>query len=327
MVGYTYERYELNRIAKEVLPPGELVDIGGRNIHLHIQGEGNPTVIFESGVAGSSPDWALVAPEVAKFTRVVSYDRAGLCWSDTTDAPPTARSAVEDLHKALDAKGVEGPFILVGHSLGGMLVRMFYYLHPEDVAGLVLVDPGHEDEDERFPQEYHDLIEYAEMGFSMARTMSIFGMTRVLMRDGGGFFPERKLLPEAAQSALRDLGPRYSQINAAIQEIDAWEVQCSQIREAAIPIGDLLLTVLIAEKPPYGMGQPYVDASMEVKSELAGLSSSGRRRVVKDSAHFIHVERPDVVIEEILRMVDSLRDSVFTRSIVDHQRHCVRFVA
>jgi pimeloyl-ACP methyl ester carboxylesterase len=122
-------------------PIGRMIDIGGSCLHLVESGSGSPAVIFEAGIAGSSLSWTLVQPEVAKFARVAAYDRAGLGWSDARIEPRALEQSVEDLHRLLQAAAISPPYILAGHSYGGLLVRAYAAMHPRDVAGLVLVDP------------------------------------------------------------------------------------------------------------------------------------------------------------------------------------------
>ena len=311
VAGYLYERSELKRIAEEVKPPGELVNIGGRSLHLHVQGEGSPTVILEAGLAGGHLDWTLVAPEVAKVTRVVTSDRAGLWWSDVATTSQTARRVVEDLCTALDKKHIEGPFVLVGHSLGGLHARMFYYMHPDDVAGLVLVDSSDESDMATLPKECRDKAAEAEQVLGLASKLSTFGVTRLMakMLPKGEFGPDITAFPESVQSAWVDLGNRRSQLETIVHELYVLGETCTQINEAAIPLGDLPLTVLTAGKAPFDFGQDYLDAWMDVQTGLVKLSSSSSHRVVEDSAHYIHIEKPDVVIEEIRRIVERLRAS------------------
>ena len=127
-------------------PPGSpgLVDVGGRLLYLTCLGEGSPTVVLEAGGKGNSANWSPVQPGIAEFTRVCAYDRAGEGYSSSVPAHHSAEAVAHDLHALLDAARIEGPYVIVGHSFGGRLVRPFANLYPNDVVGMVLVDPGHE---------------------------------------------------------------------------------------------------------------------------------------------------------------------------------------
>ncbi len=121
----------------DLLRPGKLVDIGGRKLHLHCTGAGSPTVVLVAGGSAYAIDWALVQPEIAKSTRVCSYDRAGLGWSDGGPKDETVEQTVGDLHAMLVKSGERGPFILVGASIGGIYIQAYQHSYPDEVAGLV----------------------------------------------------------------------------------------------------------------------------------------------------------------------------------------------
>ena len=151
--GALYEGIESHRDRRLYHPPGRLVDIGGYRLHLYCVGQGSPTVILEAGGGNPWLSWYKVQPKVAAFTRVCAYDRAGLGWSDPSPRPRTAKVIAEELHTLLQNGGVTGPFVLVGHSLGGMDARMFANQYPSEVVGMVLVDSSHPDQENRFPPE------------------------------------------------------------------------------------------------------------------------------------------------------------------------------
>ncbi len=132
-----------HRNASEHPAPGQLVDVGGHRLHLHAEGPRGtgPTVVLEAGMGTPSTAWAWVQGMVADDVRVVSYDRAGIGWSDDRGGPVDPAAEVRDLRTALDAAGEEGPFVLVGHSLGGLFARTFAATYPRETAGVVLVDP------------------------------------------------------------------------------------------------------------------------------------------------------------------------------------------
>ncbi|HWR73601.1 MAG TPA: alpha/beta fold hydrolase, partial [Nitrospirota bacterium] len=151
-----------HRLSTQNPPPGRIVDVGGYRLHLNCTGEGSPTVILESGMNEFSLSWALVQPGVAKFTRVCSYDRAGLGWSDPGRAPRTSETIVRELHALLRAAGITGPLVLAGHSFGGMNARLYARRYPNEVAGMVLVDSAHEDQslvdDGRHFRKFHEKL-------------------------------------------------------------------------------------------------------------------------------------------------------------------------
>jgi pimeloyl-ACP methyl ester carboxylesterase len=136
-----------------------LVDIGGRSLHIHCAGQGSPVVVLDAGLGNDGGTWADVQPELARFTEACVYDRAGRGYSDPAPKPHTSQHMVEDLHALLGRAGVAGPYVLVGHSLGGLNVRLYEATYPGDVAGMVLVDATSEEQDRVFdlmPREHAD---------------------------------------------------------------------------------------------------------------------------------------------------------------------------
>jgi pimeloyl-ACP methyl ester carboxylesterase len=141
-IGVVYQRTSLRRDAQRFPPAGRLVDIGdGRRLHIHTMGEGRPTVVLEAGVAASSLSWQLIQPQVAKFATVCSYDRAGLGWSDQTDVPRTPAAIARELRQLLTAAKLPAPYVIVGHSFGGLVAQQFAALFPDETPAIVLVDP------------------------------------------------------------------------------------------------------------------------------------------------------------------------------------------
>ncbi len=141
LAGAVYESSAEAADARAYPPPGRMVDVGGYRLHINCTGEGSPTVVIEAGWGDSSASWGWVQPEVAKTTRVCTYDRAGMGWSEASPEPRTAREFAKELHTLLANANEPGPYVLVGHSLGGYTVRVYAHDYPEEVAGLVLVDP------------------------------------------------------------------------------------------------------------------------------------------------------------------------------------------
>ena len=151
--GATYQWLATRKELAATPPPGHLVDIGGYRLHLWCTGDGAPAVILDTGLGGSSADWGFVQPDVARFTRVCSYDRAGMGYSDPGPSPRTARRIASELAELLVRSGIGGPVVLVGASIAGFDVRVFASDHPERAAGLVLVDASHEDQAHEVPPD------------------------------------------------------------------------------------------------------------------------------------------------------------------------------
>ena len=150
--GATYQWIATRNELAATPPPGRLVDVGGHRLHIWCTGAGTPSVILETGLGGSSADWGFVQPEVSRFTQVCSYDRAGMGYSDPGPSPRTTRRIARELAQLLDRSGISGPAVLVGASIGGLTARVFASEYGERVAGLVLVDASHEDQDHDIPR-------------------------------------------------------------------------------------------------------------------------------------------------------------------------------
>ena len=153
LIGAVYQAVATEMDRRANPPPGELVDVGGYRLHLHCVGQGSPTVILESGLGNMSADWANVQPEVAQTTRVCAYDRAGTGWSEPGPQPRDPSRIAGELHTLLGNAEIDGPYVLVGQSFGGLYVRMFAARYPNEVAGMALVDASHPDMWTRLPPE------------------------------------------------------------------------------------------------------------------------------------------------------------------------------
>ena len=320
-IGYIYQRRTTAADFAQYPPPGQRVDVGGYSLHIYCMGDGiGPTVVVDAGNGDFSTGWQGIQPEVSKFARICTYDRAGYGWSDSSPHPRTATQMANELHQLLVHAKIDPPYILVGHSLGGLTVRVFASQYPDEVAGMILVDSGHEDQLERLPSEYLRLNDQQESYFSVLGFMSRFGILRLIGNSSNG----ANMAPPQVAKMPKDVQPLYlmmlshpSFFDTTLAELRALPEITAQVR-ATGSLGDLPLIVLTADSPDdaalqsIGLGDDFPAAELqrsfnELQTELAALSTNSTQIIVKDSTHAINLDQPDVVIKAILDMVETVR--------------------
>jgi pimeloyl-ACP methyl ester carboxylesterase len=303
----------MSPLPAEPQPIGQLVDVGGYRLHLACQGEGSPTVVMEAAIGETGLLWSLVQPAVARSLRTCVYDRAGLGWSDPSPKPRTAAAMVKELHRLLAAAGVPGPYVLVGHSFGGLLVRLYAARYPKEVAGLVLVDSAHEQQYRRAPREIRELLPQLE---EQARQQ--FEALKALIASGSldpGMLPVPPGLPASAAETFRALvaaSPKHVETFIAEQQA-VQAIHAGLAAAASTSLGDLPLIVLSHGQPMAMPGlsdevnQANEQVWQELQAELAGLSSRGRLVVAENSGHYLQLEQPQLVIDAIAEVVTAAR--------------------
>ncbi len=323
VAGAVYQVIETWRARRRFPPPGRFVRVNERRMHIHVTGEGTPTVVFEAGMGASCLSWTLVQPHVAQFTRAVSYDRAGHGWSDPAPEPRTAQQIAQELHALLNATGLPRPYVLVGHSFGGYVNRAFAHLYREEVVGMVLVDSVHPAEWKNPTPEQLRMIEVglryawiaawlARLGFvrfclaRLARgsprlgwaAASAFGegMTVAVQRIAG----EIRKLPAPIVPMVRELWSQSKNFMSLGQHVAALPASAAQAA-AVSSLGDLPLVVLSGDHH----AAPYIDW----QRNLAQLSSRGRHLVASGSGHWIHLGHPELVTRAICEVVTAARSA------------------
>jgi pimeloyl-ACP methyl ester carboxylesterase len=278
---------------------GRLLDVGGRTMHIDCTGEGSPTVILDSGLGDSYLSWRKVQPEIAKFTRVCSYDRAGLGYSEPSSQPRTSKVIAQELHALLRAASVSPPYVIVGHSMGGYDVRVYTSRYRNEIVGMVLVDASHPDQENRFPAELKNMEGswHREAQF-IASTMP-FGIPRLL-----------GLCDNDAVTRAADCN--WHSAREQLAEMSAFPESAAETAQTG-SLSDLPLAVLShdPDKPsgdlPPDLAKPTNEAWEKMQEELAHLSPRGTQTVAKNSAHYIQIDRPDVVIDAVRNIVEQAR--------------------
>ncbi len=244
LLGMTYQTLATQADIKKYPTPGQLIDIGGYRLHLYCMGEskgGSPTVILEQGLGGTSPAWALIQPEVAKVTRVCAYDRAGLGWSDPAPkgTPRDGQQVAGELHTLLQKADIPGPYVMVGHSFGGLYTQVFAHQYPKDVVGVVLLESSHPDQWTSTPAG-QDLYKSNARSHSFTSTLARLGLLRLRAKSqpalGLPDLQNKELL--AFNSATQDWDAQAAEFSATI-DLD------NEVR-AAGSLGNLPLFVLTA---------------------------------------------------------------------------------
>jgi pimeloyl-ACP methyl ester carboxylesterase len=311
LIGSAYEMWSRHQIAAEFQPPGMLVDIGGRRIHLDCRGTGAPIVVFESGLdMYGSLSWSAVQDEVARTTRACSYDRAGILWSDRAKGARNGAAIASDLHTALQTAGERGPYVMVGHSLGGPYVMTFAQRFSDDVAGIVLVDASHPDQQRRMKEAIGQQVEPSMAGPKLAAALAWTGLPRLFAGSVG--HAQAPARANAAMSAYlpRSLQPMLDE-QAAIDQTfrDAGALRSLGVRPlvvltAAAPFkaADLATLKLTSEQ-----GERLQAVWLELHDDEASWSSHSWQVRLDDSHHYIQFERPEAVIAAVREVVNDIR--------------------
>jgi pimeloyl-ACP methyl ester carboxylesterase len=307
--------------ATQPKPLGKLVDLGNHRLHVYCTGKGTPTVVVENGLGDFSIDWALVQSRVAKITRICTYDRAGYAWSEAGPKPRTFSQINLELHDALSKLGEQGPFVLVGHSYGGPVVRNFAIAFPKDVAGMVLVDAAHEGlrvgigggktirlgegaQEKEIPPPHETIGKSDKVGPQPQplpdELKALDEMFKVLPAD------EQKMQLWAQQQ-----WSVYDAENSETQWSEEYFAKWKASSQAGI-LGKMPLLVLSRAEGGYKDGDADVPAAQleqerkDGQVKLATLSTNSKQ-VILHTGHNMNLEAPDDVAAAIRTIVEAVR--------------------
>jgi pimeloyl-ACP methyl ester carboxylesterase len=273
-------------------PPGQLVDVGGYRLHIHCTGTGSPTVVIESGWGDSSASWGWVQPEVAKTTRVCTYDRAGMGWSEPSPQPRTAREFAKELHSLLAKADEPGPYVFVGHSLGGYTVRVYAHDYPAEVSGLVLIDAQDLPASDSTPMPAPK-----PGGTSLPVLMARIGLVRLLAGPLGSI---QELPPEDRQAyTAYSVTPCFAQ--TFLDEGRGLSEGGAQARSVTT-LGALPIIVL-------SRGKDQDAKHTAAQADLLQLSTDSQQFFADQSGHRIMIDQPEAAVAAILKIVKHVRQT------------------
>lgn len=300
-------------------PPGELFTVEGHAMHLHCVGEGTPAVIFDAGLGDGGINFTTLLDDVGNFTRACAYDRAGYGWSEAASTPRTSVNIARELQTLLRTAGEEGPYLLVGHSFGGVNALVFASEAPEDTAGVVLIDSSH-------PRQFAALAEVPTL--VAVQDMEIQGLRDLIPLAESGDLTAEAVLPSAPpvltaeqQLAWAQLFVQPEQLRAAVAEYDAL---ADGFREAeglvdvkGVPLVVIAHGLSLADQLPAetlaALGlttdvlERYEAIWRGLQEDLASMSSSGRLVVAEKSPHYVYYTEPELVVAAVRELVDNSR--------------------
>jgi pimeloyl-ACP methyl ester carboxylesterase len=318
VLGVVYQWIWTRRDARCYPPPGQIFDVGGIRLHVRVAGNGSPPVIFEAGIAASSVSWRPVQDAVCEYTTTAAYDRAGFAWSEASKSPMSAPQIAETLHQLLHAAGLEPPYILVGHSFGAFLVRVYASRWPREVKGLVLVDPA-------LTQEWNNPVPdrlrmlgrgvllshrgslLAKIGFVRLSLAMLAGGARALplllsktTSGGGGHSVSSKLvgevrkLPPALWDVVRAHWCRPESFRSMAWHLEALPATASLVAS----------TVLDPEIPVTVISGGHLTGAQAAEHQaIAQASNRGQHLISKGSGHWVHLDDSELVISAIRHML------------------------
>lgn len=301
-VGTLTQGYLERRDANQYPAPGVLIDVNGTRLHLRCKGEGSPTVVMVAGAGAPSVVSYELQDRVALQTRVCSYDRAGLGWSEPANREQGIAEVTRDLHDLLVQAGEKGPFILVPESYGGMIALLAALEWPEQVAGLVLIDAS---EPDLWFEKTADTLGPLGRHTAMMKFGWHTGIVRSALKYGQPDWIDKMSAQNRAWFGAiysRHM-PGYAEYSSAFQLTDPTIYD----RLESEGLGHVPITVLAHGKVPSGSDPEFEDRWMVAQEKLATYSSASELIIAKNAGHAIAGEDPDLVAAHVTRMVENIR--------------------
>ncbi|MBE0695420.1 MAG: alpha/beta hydrolase [Anaerolineaceae bacterium] len=294
--------------------PGQMVDVGGFRLHAMVSGQGAPCVLFEPGLGGFALQYSHIQAGVSAFTRVMSYDRAGQGWSDCSPNPRTPANLVGELRALLERLDLQPPYILVGHSFGGLLARFFAGFHPQEVAGIILVDASDVEQYDSFPN-VDKLVSQAGMGVRLLKFASRLGLAKPVAKMSLG--RAARVLPREDLDTFIAVASQPKHQETMLAEFSQHRCYFGQDAEVPRTLGDMPVAILTAGNSVSGQGKfggMTIDQlkrkHQEWQKNLVQLSSQAEQIILPGATHLSILIQPEYVaqvVDAIRRRVERVR--------------------
>ncbi len=274
-------------------PPGKLIDVNGRKMHIYCIGNKSPTIILDSGTGGFSLEWKDIQHSLSQYVRVCAYDRAGYGWSDMGPLPRTTKRITHELHTLLQNAGIHGPYIMVGHSFGGFTAQYFARYFNNEIAGIVLIDSSHEEQVYRLPENGKDVV---RRSLHQDRSNMV---TRSVLHEH---------FPKEVAAVAQQLMTRWTALLTWREEMANYALSSRELRDVHDrPILEIPIVVLTRGKRVWP-NTPYGDAMetvwKELQDELSSLNGNSTHVIAENSGHVIHLDEPELVVDAIHDVLD-----------------------
>lgn len=308
LIGLVYQ-YASTKIDDAKYPPiGEMIDVGGYRLHIHKSGiDTGPTVVLDMGMGGNMLYWSLAQTEIAKFARVMSYDRAGIGWSDESSKERSSENIVEELHTLLRKANLPAPYILVGHSFAGINARIFANKYPDEVAGVILVDSSHEDQLQRLPKQQDwvsKLLNYPP-SHPLLITFTAFGGTRLYNH----IIAENKL-PHGTENMLIAKNSTVKFVRTMINEYSLFSSNLAYFKKLHTqPINKPMIVITAGMKPhakvcadrglDIGSCEDAYDIWQGLQKDLLSKSTKSKQIIATHSGHNVPLDAPEVIVRAV----------------------------
>lgn len=318
LFGMAYQ-YVVTKIESNIhKAPGKMVDIGGVKLHIHEMGQEHegPVIVLDMGIGGNMLYWNGVQEEIAQFAHVVSFDRAGIGWSEKSPFERTSYNIIEETRKLLKASGIKGPYIIVGHSFGGLNARIYAKKYKDEVAGIVLVDSSHEDQENDLPRSKAFMNRVLDTHFlhpfiSGLSKVGGIRLYRFFSGDSENFSPDRYKVSKAKESSNKF-------IDTLLEEWRLFGKNLEYARRFDRDLGDIPVTVVTAAMDiskeacelhgHYDMDRCRKGYKVwhDLQKDLTTRSTNSKQILAKNSAHIVHHYEPELVVEAVRDMLSNI---------------------